>query len=137
MIGGGTPRDFGPCGDVFNRNAPLMMKHVERRYEYFRPITPPVEECLLVPFYVQGRAVGTIWAVPHDARRKFDSEDMRLLVSMARFASSAYQITESLNLLKTISDDLRANTQRYREMINALPVAIYTTDAQGRVTHFN
>jgi PAS domain S-box-containing protein len=26
---------------------------------------------------------------------------------------------------------------RFREMIDALPVAIYTTDAQGRITHFN
>lgn len=27
--------------------------------------------------------------------------------------------------------------QRFREMINALPAAVYTTDAQGRLTHFN
>ncbi len=136
-IGGGTPRDFGPCGDVLDRNIPLMMKRVELRYDYFRPVTPCVEECLLVPFYVRGKAVGTIWAVAHDVSRKFDSEDMRLLTSMARFASSAFQITESLNLLKTKSDELFATAQRFREMLGALPVAIYTTDAQGRVTHFN
>ena len=105
-IGGGTPRDFGPCGDVLDRNIPLMMKRVERRYDYFRPVTPAVEECLLVPFYVQGKAAGTIWAVAHDTVRKFDAEDMRLLVNMARFASSAFQITESLNLLKSNSDEL-------------------------------
>jgi PAS domain S-box-containing protein len=136
-IGGGTPRDFGPCGDVLDRNIPLMMKRVERRYDYFRPVTPVVEECLLVPFYVQGKAVGTIWAVAHDSGRKFDSEDMRRLVSMARFASLAYQITESLKQLKTNSEDMRASAQRFREMIDALPVAIYTTDAEGDVTHFN
>ena len=136
-IGGGTPRNFGPCGDVLDRNIPLMMKRVERRYDYFRPVTPAVEECLLAPFYVQGKAVGTIWAVAHDDRRKFDSEDMRLLVSMSRFASSAFQITQSLNLLKTNSDELRTSARHFREMIEALPVAIYTTDATGRVTHFN
>src|SRR5580693_3909978 len=81
-VGGGTPRNFGPCGDVLDRNIPLMMKNVERRYDYFRPVTPAVEECLLVPFYVKGKAVGTIWAVAHNAVRKFDAEDMRLLVSM-------------------------------------------------------
>jgi len=27
--------------------------------------------------------------------------------------------------------------RRFREMVDALPVAVYTTDAQGRVTHFN
>jgi hypothetical protein len=62
-IGGGTPRDFGPCGDVLDRDMPLMFRHVELRYDYFLPVTPPVEECLLVPFYVQAKAVGTIWAI--------------------------------------------------------------------------
>jgi PAS domain S-box-containing protein len=136
-IGGGTPRDFGPCGDVLDRNRPLMMKHVERRYDYFRPVTPPVEECLLVPFYMEGKAVGTIWAVAHDGRRRFDAEDLRRLESLGRFASSAYRITKSISLLKTTADTLRANALHFREMIDALPVAIYTTDAEGRVTHFN
>ena len=76
-LGGGTPRDFGPCGDVLDYNAPLMFRHFELRYTYFLPVTPAVEECLLVPFYVNGKAVGTIWAIAHDDRRKFDAEDMR------------------------------------------------------------
>ena len=96
-IGGGTPRDFGPCGDVLDHNAPLLFRHFERRYTYFLPITPLVEECLLVPFYVHGNAVGTIWAIAHDDRRKFDAEDMRQLVSMGSFASSAYQAVALLN----------------------------------------
>jgi GAF domain-containing protein len=79
-IGEGTPRDFGPCGDVLDRNTPLLVRHWERRYTYFLPISPPVEEGLLVPFYVGGKAVGTIWVVMHDDRRKFDTEDERLLV---------------------------------------------------------
>ncbi|HTD66607.1 MAG TPA: PAS domain S-box protein, partial [Candidatus Limnocylindria bacterium] len=32
---------------------------------------------------------------------------------------------------------LRESERRFREMIDALPVAIYTTDAEGRLTHFN
>ena len=98
-IGGGTPRDFGPCGDVLDRNCPLLFRHFERRYTYFLPVTPPVEECLLVPFYVAGIAVGTIWAITHDDRpgaRKFDNEDLRMLVSLGTFASAAYQAVEQL-----------------------------------------
>ena len=115
-IGGGTPRNFGPCGDVLDRNCPLLMRHVERRYPYFQPVAPPVEECLLVPFYVQGKAVGTIWAVAHDERRKFDAEDQRLMASLGTFASSAYQILASLESLsdeiierKRAQDDLGRN----------------------------
>jgi signal transduction histidine kinase len=98
-IGGGTPRNFGPCGDVLDRNTPLLFGHLARRYTYFDPVIPAVEEALLVPFYVEGKAVGTIWAVAHDARRKFDAEDERLMTSLGKFASSAYQILVSLNAL--------------------------------------
>ena len=90
-LGGGTPRDFGPCGDVLDCNAPLLFKHPERRYDYFMATTPPAEECLLVPFHIEGKAVGTIWAIAHDDLRKFDAEDLRLLESLGGFASAAYQ----------------------------------------------
>jgi signal transduction histidine kinase/ActR/RegA family two-component response regulator len=112
-IGGGTPRDFGPCGDVLDRNAPLLFKHFERRYPYLLAATPPVDECLLVPFYVQGKAVGTIWAITHDVpaggggRRKFDAEDLRQLESLGRFASAAYQAVESLDALEQRGQALR------------------------------
>lgn len=97
--GGGTPRDFGPCGDVLDRNAPLLFTHFERRYPYLLSVMPAAEECLLVPFYVHGKAVGTIWAIAHNERRKFDAEDLRQLDSLGRFASAAYQAVESLNEL--------------------------------------
>src|SRR5262252_7091271 len=109
-IGGGTPRGFGPCGDVLDRNAPLLFRHFERRYPYLQPVTPPAVECLLVPFYVEGKAVGTIWAITHDDRRTFDLEDLRQLVSLATFASSAYQVTDSL-----VSLDQQGETLRQRE----------------------
>src|SRR6202050_5119180 len=97
----GPPRDFGPCGDVLDRNTALLFHHVERRYTYFEPVTPPVEEALLVPFYVAGKAVGTIRAVAHDTFRKFDAEDERLMNSLGTFASSAYQVVTSLEALKS------------------------------------
>lgn len=98
-IGGGTPRDFGPCGDVLDRNSTLLFSHVERRYTYFQPVSPRVEEALLVPFYLEGKAVGTIWAIAHDPRRKFDAEDERLMTSLGKVASSAYRILVSLDAL--------------------------------------
>lgn len=93
-LGDGTPRDFGPCGDVLDRNAPLLFKHWERRYPYLLEAVPLAEEGLLVPFYVEGKAVGTIWTIAHDDGRKFDAEDLRQLESLSRFASAAYQAVE-------------------------------------------
>jgi PAS domain S-box-containing protein len=114
-----------------------MFRHVERRYDYFLPVTPPVEECLLVPFYVQSKAVGTIWAIAHSDRRKFDAEDMRQLVSLARFTSSAYQVIQSLDLMEKHAATLRDREHSFREMMDALPAAVYMTDVEGRITHFN
>ena len=90
-VGGGTPRDFGPCGDVLDQNRTLLFTHFERRYPYLMPVSPAAEECLLVPFYVDGQAVGTIWGIMHTDRRKFDAEDDRVMDSLGKFASSAYQ----------------------------------------------
>ena len=100
-VGGGTPRNFGPCGDVLDQNRTLLFKHFERRYPYLLPVFPAAEECLLVPFYVAGKTVGTIWAIMHSDRRKFDAEDDRVMGSLGKFASSAYQA------LTSISDRLR------------------------------
>ena len=96
-VGGGTPRNFGPCGDVLDRNAPMLFSHWERRYPYLCPAIPLAEEGLLVPFHVGGRAVGTIWAIAHSKRRRFDSEDLRLLESLGRFAEAAYQTVASID----------------------------------------
>jgi PAS domain S-box-containing protein len=131
-IGGGTPREFGPCGDVLDRNAPLLFTHFERRYTYFLPVTPPVEECLLVPFYVDGKAVGTIWAIAHDDRRKFDAEDMRILVSLGRFASSAYQTVAFVEALDRRDTVLQRSQHDLSERVTTLQTANVEVDDARR-----
>ena len=111
-VGGGTPRNFGPCGDVLDRNCTLLFTHFERRYPYLIPVMPPAEECLLVPFYVGGKAVGTIWAIMHSDRHKFDAEDERVMGSLGQFASSAYQAVVSIDDLKfQVAEREKAETE--------------------------
>jgi PAS domain S-box-containing protein len=116
-IGGGTPRDFGPCGDVLDRDAPMLFTHWERRYPYLLSAMPLAEEGLLVPFYVEGRAVGTIWAIAHDDRRKFDAEDVRQLVSLGSFASSAYQVVAFLDALEQRDEALRQSCEELEQRV--------------------
>ena len=99
-LGGGTPNGFGPCGDVLELDRPLLFSHWEKRYPYLAAATPLAEEGLLVPFHVGGRAVGTIWVIAHDDERKFDAEDLRLLESLGRFASAAYEAMEYLGAME-------------------------------------
>jgi signal transduction histidine kinase len=119
-IGQGTPRDFGPCGDVLDSNVTMLFTHWERRYPYLSVAMPLAEEGLLVPFHVNGKAVGTIWTIAHSDHRKFDAEDQRLLESMGRFASAAYQTFESIEDLKSgIAAREQAETE-LRELTDGL-----------------
>jgi signal transduction histidine kinase len=123
-VGGGTPRNFGPCGDVLDRNCTLLFTHFERRYPYLIPVMPPAEECLLVPFYVGGKAVGTIWAIMHSDRHKFDSEDERVMASLGQFASSAYQAVVSIDDLKfQVAEREKAETE-LRKLTDGLEMKV-------------
>jgi PAS domain S-box-containing protein len=144
-IGGGTPRDFGPCGDVLDRNCTLLFRHLERRYTYF---PPPINECLLVPFYVEGKAVGTIWALAHDDRRKFDAEDNRVMVSLGKFASSAYQALRHMEDLQLeVAEREKAETEvrelargleaKVRRLVDANVVGIIMWNLEGAITGGN
>ena len=98
-LGEGTPRSFGPCGTVLDRNEPVLFLHPERHFTYLDPIRPPLEEVLLIPFHVDDKPVGTIWAVIHNQDRKFQSEDRRLLENLSAFASQAFRVLASVGAL--------------------------------------
>jgi PAS domain-containing protein len=123
-VGGGTPRNFGPCGDVLDKNCTLLFRHFERRYPYLLPVTPAAEECLLVPFYVGGTAVGTIWAIMHTDRHHFDAEDDRVMASLGKFASSAYQALVHIEDLKIQVDEREKAEAEVRELANGLEAKI-------------
>ena len=147
-IGKGTPRNFGPCGDVLDQNRTLLFKHFERRYPYFELVTPVIEECLLVPFYVAGEAVGTIWAIMHSERRRFDAEDDRVMASLGKFASSAYQTLVHIDDLETqvvegekaeaeVRELARGLEAKVRRLVEANVVGIVMWNLEGTITEAN
>jgi signal transduction histidine kinase len=110
-----TPRHYGPCGTVLDRNATLLFSNAHRFYTQFADVHPLLVEGLLVPFHVNGQAVGTVWVVAHDETRKFDAEDQRLLESLATFAATAYHVRSSVSALAKVNEDLKAeNVERRR-----------------------
>ena len=136
-IGGGTPREFGPCGDVLDRNIPLLFTHWERRYPYLCTATPLADEGLLVPFRVAGKVVGTIWAISHDQHREFDAEDLRLLESLGRFASAAYQSVESLDAIERGRAALAQSEERFRDLFEEAPIAYLHHGPDTRIFRAN
>jgi PAS domain S-box-containing protein len=147
-VGGGTPRNFGPCGDVLDRNCTMLFRRFERRYPYLMPVVPAAEECLLVPFYMNGNAVGTIWGIMHSDRRKFDSEDERIMNSLGQFASVAYRTVASIDNLKVqITAREKAEAElleratgleaTVRRLIDANLMGIFTWNLEGRIVEAN
>jgi PAS domain S-box-containing protein len=147
-VGGGTPRNFGPCGDVLDQNRTLLFRHFERRYPYLLPVIPAAEECLLVPFHVAGEAVGTIWAIMHSDRRKFDAEDDRVMASLGKFASSAYQALIHIEDLKfqvskrekaeaEVRELARGLEAKIRRLVEANVVGIAMWNLEGVITDAN
>jgi PAS domain S-box-containing protein len=109
---------------------------------------PLAEEGLLVPFYVRGKAVGTIWAIAHSNYRKFDAEDLRLLESMGRFASAAYQAVQSIDDLRLeIAAHEPAETAlrqlanglegKLRQLVDANIIGIFFWAKDGRILDAN
>lgn len=147
-VGGGTPRDFGPCGDVLDQDRTLLFQHFERRYPYLLPVSPAAEECLLVPFHVAGKAVGTIWGIMHSDGRKFDAEDDRVMGSLGKFAASAYQAVVHVDDLKVqVAERERAEAEvrglargldaKIRRLVEANVVGIVMGNLEGAITGAN
>lgn len=89
-VNGSTPRDFSPCGVCLDRGEPVLLRHPERRFTYFQATGVPFVEGLVLPFEVEGRHEGTLWIVTHDAARRFDSEDVRVMTRLTAFAGLAF-----------------------------------------------
>src|SRR4051812_38503102 len=57
--------------------------------------------------------------------------------TMTSLINGALNASNDLSSLKKTESALSESERRFREIMDALPVAIYTTDAQGRLTYFN
>ncbi|MBA3258569.1 MAG: PAS domain S-box protein [Gemmatimonadales bacterium] len=142
--GGGTPREFGPCGTVLDRGTAALFSHPERHFPYLAEVTPGIDEALLLPFFVGGEAVGTIWVIAHDGSCRFDAEDLRLMTSLSNFASGAYQTWRSLDAKSQAHRELQqaasalARSEEYqRVLFRSIPVAVLVCDRDSAVQSYN
>jgi PAS domain S-box-containing protein len=144
QLGGRTPRNFSPCGTTLDRGAPQLFSCPARYFTYLEGVDTPIVEGLVIPFALNGHALGTIWVVIHDESRRFDAEDVRIMTVLAEFTAAALQTLSSRDAATKAQEDflqtnaaLRESEARFRSLVFALPAAVYTTDREGRITLFN
>lgn len=84
-----TPCDFSPCGYTLERRSPQLFSYPARYFSYFAESPAQIVEGLVIPIFVDGRGLGTIWVVSHDESCKFNSEDVSAMTSLAAFCEAA------------------------------------------------
>ena len=88
-VGGTTPRDWSPCGECLKAGRATLYSYPARYFTYFQALDRPIVEGLVIPMLANGSAVGTIWIMSHTSRNRFDAEHVRIMASLAIFATRA------------------------------------------------
>lgn len=153
--GGTMPREDSPCGVVIERNEVLLFDRAHRYFPALRDMRPQLHENLLAPLHRGGEPVGALWAIAHGPERKFDAEDARLLVSLARLAAAAHQascalieaqagreelerrVEERSRALSEADERLRASEERFRHAMNIGTVGVLFFRLDGRMSDAN
>lgn len=127
--GAATPRDNSPCGATLDANAPTLMAHPERRYDWIAAHDLNIPEVLLVPLSVGGAdQLGTLWVVS-EAAGHFDSGDAQTVADLALFVGAALLVQRKE---EQFSRALEEQETVAREMSHRLKNLFSITDSMIR-----
>jgi PAS domain S-box-containing protein len=128
-LNGTMPREASPCGTVMERDCLLLFTQAERAFPALRDVEPGIHENLLIPWHVKGEAVGTLWAIKHTPEGRFDAEDARVLQSLARSASAAFQMISAIDAATVRQVELEQRTDALVELEERQSFLLALSDA--------
>jgi two-component sensor histidine kinase len=99
-----TPRNHSPCGVTLDQNGPTLATYPERAYDWIADAGITVPEVLLVPLYICGAPLGTLWVVS-DEIGHFDSGDARTTSELASFVGIALRMAQNEAQLRAALDE--------------------------------
>lgn len=128
-----TSRDHSPCGVTLDCNAPTLAAYPERIYEWIAEAGIVVPEVLLVPLYIAGEPLGTLWVVS-DRDGYFDSGDARVTAELASFVGVALRMARNEERLRR---SLEEQETVAKEMSHRLKNVFAMADGMIRVSARN
>ncbi|MEZ0606080.1 ATP-binding protein [Paraburkholderia sp. IW21] len=90
-----VPSDDSPSGVTLRLSEAQLFSFPQRHFACLEHIAPEVVEELVVPIPGRPEPWGTLWVMSHDRQRLFDTEDRRILTSLANFTCATLTITQA------------------------------------------
>ncbi|MFM0091750.1 ATP-binding protein [Paraburkholderia sediminicola] len=94
-VGTTPPVEDSPSGITLELTAGQLFSFPQRHFACLQHVVPEIIEELVVPIPGEPEPWGTVWVMSHDRERLFDSEDLRILTSLANFTCAALTITRA------------------------------------------
>jgi len=120
FLGAVLPRHFSPCGTCLARSQPQLFRVSKLYLDTIGVNAPPVTDGLLIPWQVDDTR-GTLWIIAHHSFALFDSQDYRILQSLADFAAIAVRY--------------QTNQQKLTEQAAATAAANMANDLAHRINN--
>jgi len=148
----GMPRNTALFGPTFRGEKPIRLADVRADPRYGRSSPHfgvpeghlPVRSYLAVPVISRSGAVLGGLFFGHADAGVFTERSERLALGIAAQAAiaidNAQLFTQSKNELESrvrVESALRGSEQRYRQLVDSLPAAVYTTDVHGKIELYN
>ena len=132
-VGGFTPRDFSPCGVCLDRHAPQLLEYPSRLFQYLNGVDVPIVEALIIPLVPIGDdPLGTIWILSHHEERRFDSEDVRMMTSLAEFTSTALRLLRSKEVERAARMEAEAQVAQRTSALRRLSISLLQSQDEER-----
>lgn len=91
--GGTAPYHSSPSGDCLERGSPQLYAYPARYFPSCGALEPLIVEVIVVPLLpADSRWMGTLWVASHEEERRFDSEDLRVMMTLADLAIAALRL---------------------------------------------
>src|SRR5579883_1698607 len=137
-----TPPYLDPCGQAAGEGVAVFVPDIATDERWAAAWREPALSCGLracrsTPVRSSTGQVLASFAMYYDRPRDPQPDNPELIEIAIHLAGIALERRQAEAELKRAEETLRERDERFRDLLEALPAAVYTTDAAGRITFYN